>query len=80
MGVAAALGAFQGVQAVQYNLYTVPKWQAALVDYAHRMAPAEQKVALKLREIFHNIQVGGAVRGQAASYIYISQCMGYHGG
>ena len=50
-------GFMQGVQAVHYNLYTLPQWQAAVVDYEHRMAPAEHKIALKLREIFQNLRV-----------------------
>ena len=55
----AAFAAFASIPATQFNPYTAPRWLAAVADYDRRMAAAEQKVATKLRQLFHGLRVGG---------------------
>ena len=37
-----------GISAFSYNEYTVPRWEAAKLDYETKMAPVEKLVADKL--------------------------------
>ncbi|XP_064610087.1 cytoplasmic dynein 2 heavy chain 1-like isoform X3 [Liolophura sinensis] len=46
---------FMGLNPLQYNPYTQPLWQAAVAQYERAMAPAEQKIAGKLRTQFRAI-------------------------
>ncbi|KAJ9505745.1 hypothetical protein QJQ45_029246, partial [Haematococcus lacustris] len=55
---AAALGAREvfmpmvHLAALQVSEFTAPAWQAARVEYERRMAPLEQRISQKLRELF----------------------------
>jgi len=44
-----AFGAFASLNPVQYNPYTQPLWVAAVAQFDRAVAPAEQRVAGKLR-------------------------------
>uniref|UniRef100_A0A8C2M1K4 Cytoplasmic dynein 2 heavy chain 1 n=1 Tax=Cricetulus griseus TaxID=10029 RepID=A0A8C2M1K4_CRIGR len=47
---------FTGVNPVQYNPYTEPLWKAAVSQYEKIIAPAEQKIAGKLKNYISEIQ------------------------
>ncbi len=57
LDLSAAFAPFAGINAAVFNLYTLPRWRAAVAAYEHSMAAAEQKVALKLRQLFHGLRV-----------------------
>jgi dynein heavy chain 2 len=44
-----AFYAFSNVNALQYNPYTQPLWMAAVAQFDRAVAPAEQRIAGKLR-------------------------------
>ena len=41
---------FSGLNPLHHNPYTEPQWRAAVMQYERGMAPAEQKIAGKLRQ------------------------------
>jgi len=45
-----AFSPFSGLNALHHNPYTEPLWRAAVTQYERGMAPAEQKIAGKLRQ------------------------------
>ncbi|KAG8523219.1 Cytoplasmic dynein 2 heavy chain 1, partial [Galemys pyrenaicus] len=47
---------FTGLNPVQYNPYTEPLWKAAVSQYEKMIAPAEQKIAGKLKNYISEIQ------------------------
>uniref|UniRef100_A0A8C9IFY6 Dynein cytoplasmic 2 heavy chain 1 n=1 Tax=Piliocolobus tephrosceles TaxID=591936 RepID=A0A8C9IFY6_9PRIM len=47
---------FTGLNPVQYNPYTEPLWKAAVSQYEKIIAPAEQKIAGKLKSCISEIQ------------------------
>ncbi|XP_034521541.1 LOW QUALITY PROTEIN: cytoplasmic dynein 2 heavy chain 1 [Ailuropoda melanoleuca] len=47
---------FSGLNPVQYNPYTEPLWKAAVSQYEKIIAPAEQKIAGKLKNYISEIQ------------------------
>ncbi|KFP28061.1 Cytoplasmic dynein 2 heavy chain 1, partial [Colius striatus] len=47
---------FAGLNPVHYNPYTEPLWKAAVSQYERIIAPAEQKVASKLKKFISEIQ------------------------
>jgi len=51
-----AFAAFSGVNAVQYNPYTQPLWAAAVAQFDRAVAPAERRVAGKLRAQMHGLE------------------------
>ncbi|XP_013392185.1 cytoplasmic dynein 2 heavy chain 1, partial [Lingula anatina] len=53
---AAAFSSFAGLNPLQYNPYTQPLWKAAVAQYERAMAPAEQRIAGKLRSQFRSMQ------------------------
>lgn len=52
---AEAFTPFLGLSPVQYNPFTQPLWAAAVAQFERAMAPAEQRVAGKLRSQFHGL-------------------------
>eukprot|EP00117_Sycon_ciliatum_P036543 scpid1236/ scgid27488/ Cytoplasmic dynein 2 heavy chain 1; Dynein heavy chain isotype 1B len=42
---------FQKMNALQYNPYTKPKWEAAVAQYHRNMVPAEKRIAATLRTV-----------------------------
>ncbi|KAJ8027756.1 Cytoplasmic dynein 2 heavy chain 1 [Holothuria leucospilota] len=52
----ASFSPFTGIDPLQYNPYTEPQWQAAVIQYERAMAPAEQRVAGKLRSLFRSLE------------------------
>jgi len=51
-----AFSPFAGLQPLQHNPYTEPLWQAAVAQYERGMAPAELRIASKLRSKFHHLE------------------------
>ena len=51
-----AFSPFSGLHPLQYNPYTVPLWKAAVAQYDRAMAPAEQRIAGKLRNQFRGLE------------------------
>ena len=47
---------YTGLQPLQHNPYTEPLWRAAVTQYEKGMAPAELKIAGKLRKKFHELE------------------------
>ncbi|XP_053561557.1 cytoplasmic dynein 2 heavy chain 1 [Bombina bombina] len=47
---------FSGLNPVHYNPYTEPLWRAAVSQYERIIEPAEQKIAIKLKTYFSEIQ------------------------
>ncbi|XP_015268586.1 PREDICTED: cytoplasmic dynein 2 heavy chain 1 [Gekko japonicus] len=47
---------FAGLNPVHYNPYTEPLWKAAVCQYERIIAPAEQKIASKLKKFLSEIQ------------------------
>ncbi|KFV89280.1 Cytoplasmic dynein 2 heavy chain 1, partial [Fulmarus glacialis] len=47
---------FAGLNPVHYNPYTEPLWKAAVSQYERIIAPAEQKIASKLKKFISEIQ------------------------
>ncbi|NXK72907.1 DYHC2 protein, partial [Amazona guildingii] len=47
---------FAGLNPVHYNPYTEPLWKAAVSQYERIIAPAEQKIANKLKKVISEIQ------------------------
>uniref|UniRef100_A0A670Y532 Dynein cytoplasmic 2 heavy chain 1 n=1 Tax=Pseudonaja textilis TaxID=8673 RepID=A0A670Y532_PSETE len=47
---------FAGLNPVHYNPYTEPLWKAAVRQYERIIAPAEQKIAIKLKSFISEIQ------------------------
>ncbi|XP_075347137.1 cytoplasmic dynein 2 heavy chain 1 isoform X3 [Mycteria americana] len=47
---------FAGLNPVHYNPYTEPLWKAAVCQYERIIAPAEQKIASKLKKFISEIQ------------------------
>ncbi|KFZ47195.1 Cytoplasmic dynein 2 heavy chain 1, partial [Antrostomus carolinensis] len=47
---------FAGLNPVHYNPYTEPLWKAAVSQYEKIIAPAEQKIASKLKKLISEIQ------------------------
>ncbi|NXA12552.1 DYHC2 protein, partial [Sapayoa aenigma] len=47
---------FAGLNPVHYNPYTEPLWKAAVAQYERIIAPAEQKIASKLKKFISEIQ------------------------
>ncbi|XP_053164065.1 cytoplasmic dynein 2 heavy chain 1 isoform X1 [Hemicordylus capensis] len=47
---------FAGLNPVHYNPYTEPLWKAAVCQYERIIAPAEQKIASKLKTFISEIQ------------------------
>ena len=47
---------FSGQNPLQYNPYTEPLWRAAVDQYNRAMAPAEQRIAGKLRNQFRGLE------------------------
>ena len=45
-----------GLQPLQHNPYTEPLWRAAVAQYERGMAPAELRIAGKLRNKFHQLE------------------------
>lgn len=45
-----------GLQPLQHNPYTEPLWRAAVAQFERAVAPAEVRIAEKLRGKFNNIQ------------------------
>ena len=45
-----AFSPFSGLNPLHHNPYTEPLWRAAVTQYERGMAPAEQKIAGKLRQ------------------------------
>lgn len=45
-----------GIQPLQHNPYTEPFWKAAVTQYKKGVAPAEIKIAGKLRAKFQQLQ------------------------
>ncbi|XP_071951365.1 cytoplasmic dynein 2 heavy chain 1-like isoform X2 [Antedon mediterranea] len=50
-----AFSPFAGLNPLQYNPYTQPLWRAAVSQYERAMAPAEQRIAGKLRGQFQKL-------------------------
>ena len=50
-----AFEAFKNVNAVQYNPYTEPKWRSAIKQYENALAPAEHRIAGKLKNQLRNM-------------------------
>lgn len=46
---------FNGLNPLHQNPYTEPLWRAAVSQYERGMAPAEQKIAGKLRQQFRDL-------------------------
>ena len=44
------------LQSLQHNPYTEPLWKAAVAQYDRGMAPAELRIASKLRRKFHELE------------------------
>ena len=55
MHVSEAFTPFAGLNPLQYNPYTLPLWKAAVAQYDRAMAPAEQRIAGKLRNQFRGL-------------------------
>ncbi|XP_075274100.1 cytoplasmic dynein 2 heavy chain 1 isoform X3 [Opisthocomus hoazin] len=47
---------FAGLNPVHYNPYTEPLWKAAVSQYERIIAPAEQKIASKLKKFISEVQ------------------------
>ena len=45
-----------GLQPLHHNPYTEPLWRAAVAQYERGMAPAELRIAGKLRSKFHHLE------------------------
>ena len=45
-----------GLQPLQHNPYTEPLWKAAVAKYDRGVAPAELRIATKLRKKFHELE------------------------
>ena len=56
MRVSDAFSPFAGLNPLHYNPYTEPLWKAAVAQYDRAMAPAEQRIAGKLRNQFRGIE------------------------
>ena len=56
MKVSDAFQPFAGLNPLQYNPYTQPLWNAAVSQYDRAMAPAEQRIAGKLKHQFHSLE------------------------
>src|SRR6218665_1721345 len=54
--VAEAFSSFSNINPLHYNPYTQPLWRAAVTQYDRMMAPAEQKVAGKLRNEIRGLE------------------------
>lgn len=54
--IAEAFSAFSNINPLHYNPYTQPLWRAAVTQYDRMMAPAEQKVAGKLRNEIRGLE------------------------
>uniref|UniRef100_H3AMW9 Uncharacterized protein n=1 Tax=Latimeria chalumnae TaxID=7897 RepID=H3AMW9_LATCH len=54
--MACVLEPFAGLNAVHYNTYTEPLWKAAVSQYDRAIAPAEQKIAGKLKGCIVEVQ------------------------
>ncbi|KFV17286.1 Cytoplasmic dynein 2 heavy chain 1, partial [Tauraco erythrolophus] len=54
--LAQVLEPFAGLNPVHYNPYTEPLWKAAVSQYERIIAPAEQKIASKLKKFISEIQ------------------------
>ena len=50
-----AFGPFSGLNPLHHNPYTEPLWRAAVTQYERGMAPAEQRIAGKLRQQFRDL-------------------------
>ncbi len=50
------LSLLTGLQPLQHNPYTEPLWRAAVAQYERGMAPAEHRIASKLRNKFHQLE------------------------
>ena len=46
---------FSGLNPLHHNPYTQPLWKAAVAQYEKGMAPAEQRIAGKLRQQFRDL-------------------------
>ena len=46
---------FAGLNPLHHNPYTQPLWRAAVTQYERGMAPAEQRIAGKLRQQFRDL-------------------------
>lgn len=47
---------YVGLQPLQHNPYTEPLWKAAVAQYDRGVAPAELRIATKLRRKFHELE------------------------
>ncbi len=56
MRLGEAFAPFAGQNPLQYNPYTEPLWKAAVAQYDRAMAPAEQRIAGKLRSQFRGVE------------------------
>lgn len=56
LGVNDAFAPFGALNPLQYNPYTEPLWKAAIGQYDRAMAPAEQRIAGKLRQQFRGLE------------------------
>ena len=64
-----AFAPFSGLNPLHQNPYTEPLWRAAVTQYERGMAPAEQRIAGKLRQQFRDLaaqshQVNTALRAE----------------
>lgn len=57
---------FSGLNPLHHNPYTEPLWRAAVAQYERGMAPAEQKIAGKLRQQLSNLS---AMKSHQVSFI-----------
>lgn len=51
-----AFAAFANVNPIQYNPYTQPLWAAAVAQFDRTVAPAEQRIAGKLRSQIRGLE------------------------
>lgn len=66
---------FSGLNPLHHNPYTEPLWRAAVAQYERGMAPAEQKIAGKLRQQLSNLS---AMKSHQVSFIEF--CLVYRNG
>ena len=67
LGVSEAFTPFNVLNPLQYNPYTEPLWRAAVAQYDHAMAPAEQRIAGKLRQQFRGLETN-------SQQVYMGYC------
>ena len=76
-----AFSPFSGLNALHHNPYTEPLWRAAVTQYERGMAPAEQKIAGKLRQQLsdlsaksHQVHVKFTIDSQTVNKPVLDSC------